>query len=255
MNPCSRSALRNVAEWVPRLFVCAVLGTAPILANRPFDWTFDDMRVGHPPAGFDLLATGGTKEGKWEVTRDGSNTILAQLAPADVRASSRLALVRDVSLRDVSLAVRLKPGGVGRSAGIIWRYSSEGDYYLARLDLAEQEVSLYRVLRGNRSRLEDREDLELDASTWHTLKIEHRGERVRLWLNGIPVANTRDRTIDLPGRVGVWTNGDSTAWFDDLRAASLLGAPPRTPARSLAGAPTPRAASLAGALRAPRDGS
>jgi hypothetical protein len=135
-----------------------------------------------------------------------------------------MALAPETFLRDLSITVRIKTLDGGRTAGLIWRYTPEGDYYLARLNLGnqgEQELNLYRVIRGNRSRLEKTDDLEVDPAAWHTLKIQHHGDRIRVWLNGIPVGNTRDRTIEGAGRLGVWINADSSAWFDDLQASEL----------------------------------
>jgi hypothetical protein len=107
------------------------------------------------------------------------------------------------------------------AAGLAWRYRDRDNYYGLALDLHAQNVRIYRVVAGNRTRLEDEDDLELDPSTWHTLKIEHEGMRMRVWVDGVPVADGRDRTRPEPGAVGFWTAGDSTVWFDDLRAEPL----------------------------------
>ena len=93
-----------------------------------------------------------------------------------------------------------------------------------QLDLRAQDVRIYRVVAGNRTRLESEDELELQADSWHWLKVEHRGTRMRLLINGVPVGEARDRTWQEAGAVGLWTTSDSVAWFDDLTVAP---APPR----------------------------
>jgi hypothetical protein len=84
------------------------------------------------------------------------------------------------------------------------------------LDLAAQEISLYRVARGNRIRLEREDDLELDPNAWHSLRVEHEDGRIRVALGGIGVIRAREREIDEGGRAGVWSAGAATTWFDDV---------------------------------------
>jgi hypothetical protein len=99
---------------------------------------------------------------------------------------------------------------------LVWRYRDPDTYYLTTLDLREQEVRIYRVAAGNRTRLGDEDDLELNDNTWHLLKVEHRGTRMRVWIDGVPASDARDRTVQEPGAIGLWTTGDAAAWFDDL---------------------------------------
>lgn len=197
-----------------------LIAVAPVGSQR-VTWTFEDLLVGRPPAGFDVVSTGEGGVGRWELLRDGQNVLLAQLASVARARGFRMAIAQTPTLRDLSLSVRFRGLEGERAAGIVWRYVDENHYYLARVSLSDQEVGLYKVVRGNRIRLDCEDDLELDRAAWHTLKIEHRDEQIRLWLDGIPVDGTRDRTLDAAGRVGVWTTADSAAWFDDLSVAGL----------------------------------
>ena len=103
-----------------------------------------------------------------------------------------------------------------RAAGIAWRVRDAGNYYAARLDLADDEFILYKFVRGNRVRLARLTNLRLPDSAWHELAIEHDAERIRVWLNGIPVASERDDAPAEAGMVGLWMPGDSTAQFKRL---------------------------------------
>lgn len=189
-----------------------LLTSGPAVAQRTA-WNFDDQPAGRPPSGFTFA---GVKEQQnpWTILRDGANNVLGVLQSA--ATGSRLAVVEGTSLSNLTLSVRARFVDGRRSAGLVWRYRDADNYYLATLDLRQQDLRVYRVVRGNRTRLDDEDELELDPAAWHLLKIEHRGTRMRLWIDGVPVSDARDRSIETAGAVGVWTTGDSIAWFDDL---------------------------------------
>ena len=85
-----------------------------------------------------------------------------------------------------------------RTAGLVWKYQDRLNHYSAQLDLAKQELAVYRVVNGNRIRLEREDDLELDPDAWHSLKIfQERGE-IRVYLGGIRVFSERDRLPRTP---------------------------------------------------------
>lgn len=185
-------------------------------------WTFDDAAPGALPPDFESSSggTGQKPDGRWLVLQNGRNRVLAQTLESV--GSHRLAIERTAQYDDVAVSVRFKGTAGDRAAGVVWRYTTAGDHYLARLNLAQQRASLYKVIRGTRSRIGGLDGLELDPAEWHVVKVEHRGEVIRMWLNGIPVAETRDRTLMAAGQVGVWTSPNSAAWFDDLHAQTLV---------------------------------
>jgi hypothetical protein len=127
------------------------------------------------------------------------------------------AVLEAPALRDVGLSVKLRFGSGQRAGGLVWRYSDPGNYYFVELNLDDHAIRLYRMVNGNRVRLEDEDDLELDPAAWHSLKVIQRERSIRVYLSGIRVFEERDRTLQAPGTVGVWCRGNSVAQFDDLR--------------------------------------
>ena len=100
----------------------------------------------------------------------------------------------------------------------MWKYQDPLNHYAAQLDLAKQELAIYRVSSGNRIRLEREDDLELDPDAWHSLKIFQESGEIRVYLGGIRVFSERDRHAAAPcASVGVWSAGDTTVMFDDFR--------------------------------------
>ena len=196
--------------------MCLIL---PVLTNggvidQRTTWRFDDVPAGRPPSGFVFASSAKEQAVPWVAARDGANGVLAHASEGT--PALHLAVAEGTSFGDVVLSARMRVMDGARSAGLVWRYRDSDNYYVTTLDVREQEVRIYRVVAGNRTRLGDEDDLELDANAWHVLKVEHRGTRMRVWIDGVPVSNARDRTWQDPGAIGLWTSGDSTAWFDDL---------------------------------------
>ena len=138
-------------------------------------------------------------------------------ADLSVRQLSRWPSSPRRQYQDVQVSVRLKATGGGRTAGLVWKYQDPMNHYFAQLDLARQELAMYRVVNGNRIRLEREDDLELDPDAWHSLKIFQEDGKIRVYLGGIRVLDERDRSPRVRAGVGLWTSGDSTVMFDDFR--------------------------------------
>ena len=179
--------------------------------------TFEDDKIGAPPAGFTMAAGRDAASDRWTVKREGTARILAHEGTQSPADSFAVAVFSTLQYQDVQVSVRLKAIGGGRTAGLVWKYQDPLNHYSAQLDLAKQELAIYRVVNGNRIRLEREDGLELDPDAWHSLKIfQERGE-IRVYLGGIRVFSERDRLPRSRASVGIWTGGDSTVMFDDFR--------------------------------------
>jgi hypothetical protein len=141
-----------------------------------------------------------------------------------------LAIFSAAQYQDVEVSVRLKTTGGSRSAGLVWKYQDPLNHYAVQLDLARQELAIYRVSSGNRIRLEREDDLELDPDAWHSLRVLQEEGQIRVYLGGIRVFSERDRLARGPASVGLWTSGDTTVMFDDFRVEDEAETTPRPPA-------------------------
>ena len=181
--------------------------------------SFDDDKSGSPPAGFTFSPWRQPTPGTWIIRRDGNNGYLwHDVDPAATGYS--IALAPNAPLRDVGITARLRLAGGARAGGVVWRYQNEQNYYAAILDLSRGRLHLFRVAGGNRVFLEDEEDLELDVEAWHTVRVDHRDDHMRVSLGGIRVFEESDRRggrSAAPGRAGVVAHGNAEVWFDDLR--------------------------------------
>lgn len=181
--------------------------------------SFDQDPVGATPPGFSLAAARLSSPGRWQVKSEGANRFLAHAAEPAAGEGFAIALLDEPAPADVRLSARVRLEDGQRAGGLVWRHRGPDSFYAVSLDLDAQEIALYRVSRGNRIRLEFEDDLELDRSAWHTLRVDHEQGRIRVALGGIGVLRARARDAEAEaqdGRAGVWSAGNAAASFDDV---------------------------------------
>jgi hypothetical protein len=196
------------------LLVGGLLAGVGLRAEAPAMVSFERVRPGTLAPGFRTLSSVESESGRWQVERVEGRFALGQVELG--RAGYRLAVLEAPRLENVRAGVKLRVGQGDRAAGLAWRVRDAANYYAARLDFEDGEVVLYKFVRGNRIRLERLSGLRLNEREWHELTVDHVGDRVRVWLNGIPVASERDGGLSSPGMIGLWLPGDSTAHFERL---------------------------------------
>jgi hypothetical protein len=100
---------------------------------------------------------------------------------------------------------RKRRTGVGSPAGRLCK----------RANALENNVSLYYTEKGRRNTLKY-VYAPVSAGTWHTLRVEYAGTRIRVALNGKTYIDVEDAHIGGAGAVGLWTKADSVTAFDDF---------------------------------------
>ncbi len=180
--------------------------------------SFDQDPLGAVPPGFSFaVARLPAAPGRWHVRADNGNRFLAHTPDAAAGEGFAIALVEGAAAGDVRLSARVRLEDGVRTGGLVWRYNGPDNFYAVALDLDAQAIALYRISRGNRIRLEFEDDLELDRSAWHTVRVEHVEGRIRVTLGGIGVMRARAGDTDsAEGRAGVWSAGNAATAFDDV---------------------------------------
>jgi hypothetical protein len=181
---------------------------------------FESDAVGSAPAGFELARTGGGAEGKWVVRDDKDkpgNHALVQESADKTDYRFPLAVVKDGTYKDVTLTVRAKPisGEVDQGFGLVWRYKDANNYYITRCNADEDNCTIYHVVKGSRRSFQNK-GTKVATNTWHTLKMEAKGDHFMVWFDGNRVLDAKDETFKDAGKVGLWTKADSVIAFDDL---------------------------------------
>jgi hypothetical protein len=126
------------------------------------------------------------------------------------------------SIEDGFVEVRVKAiaGNEDQAGGVVWRWKDGDNYYVARANALENNVSLYHTTGGKRITIKY-VDAPVAKNTWHTLRVEFSGSRIKVALNGKTYIEQEDSHIAGAGAVGLWTKADSVTSFDDFSYGSL----------------------------------
>lgn len=98
---------------------------------------------------------------------------------------------------------------------MVWRWKDRDNYYVARANALENNVSIYHTTRGSRHTIRY-VDAPVAGNQWHTLRVEFTGNNAKVILDGKPYMDVQDTHIVGAGAVGVWTKADSVTAFDDF---------------------------------------
>jgi hypothetical protein len=178
-----------------------------------------------PPKGFEFGRTGQGKPGDWKVIvredAPSGKQVLAQLEkdPTDYRFPIAYT---GPAMKDLRVSVRCwaDSGKIDQGCGVIFRVKDADNYYVARANALEDNVRLYRVVKGNRQQFGGWNG-KVASHVWHELAVEAKGDHFTVFFNGQKVIDERDSTFTEPGGFGVWTKADSVIFFDDLTATPL----------------------------------
>lgn len=178
--------------------------------------SFDADVVGQAPARWTCGATGRGAP-QWTVESDPGaqgGKVLRQSGSATFPWCVRT----HTALTDGWVETKFKPlsGKEDQAGGVVWRWKDGDNYYVARANALENNVSLYHTTKGSRRTIRY-VDAPVAGNAWHTLRAEFHGTRVRIVFDGKSYIELEDDHIAGPGAVGVWTKADSVTLFDDFR--------------------------------------
>ncbi len=178
--------------------------------------TFDGDRAGAAPAGWICGSTGGGTP-RWTVEADSGAPSPSNVLKQSGSAPFPWCVKQGTALADGAVEVKFKPltGREDQAGGVVWRWKDGDNYYVARANALENNVSLYYTERGSRRTLKY-VDAPVPGNAWHTLRVEFKGTRIRVLLDGKAYIELDDSHITGPGAVGVWTKADSVTAFDDF---------------------------------------
>jgi hypothetical protein len=204
---------------------CLMLAAAVAVADekaKETKWTFEDAKVGTVPKGW-IAGVTGSKKGKaprWEVIKDDDRSVLAQLEAGGANGDFPVCIKQASSFKDGTVSVRFKAisGNVDQAGGVVYRAKDKDNFYIARANALENNVSFYVTRDGKRKTIKYWDDIEVGLGKWHELKVEANGSKFKVWLNGKLVGEIADseKTFVNAGMVGVWTKADSVTYFDNI---------------------------------------
>lgn len=182
---------------------------------------FDDQKPGAAPVGWMTGVTGGGGA-RWSIEADPTAPSQPHVLKQSAAGDFPWAVKQAVRLADGHVEVKFKAisGKRDQAGGVVWRWKDGNNYYVARANALENNVSLYYTENGKRNTLKY-VDAPVALNVWHVLRVEFRGSRIRVLLNGESCIEGDDKHIVGEGAVGVWTKADSVTAFDDFEYGPL----------------------------------
>lgn len=184
------------------------------LADTAVD--FDNLEVGAPPAGWTATRTG-TGEAKWTIEKDDTAPSKPNVLKQSGQATYPVCIKDDTNLQNGFVEVKFKPisGKADQAGGLIWRAQDSNNYYIARANALEDNVTIYDTVNGRRTERK-RTSMKVAANQWHTLRVDFEGNHFTVTYDGQQAIVWDDETFKDAGKVGVWTKADSVTLFDDF---------------------------------------
>lgn len=231
MTPFRYSRLAIVACF-------AVPFAAHAQTKRTFDFTRD--KTGAEPTQFVSMV------GNWIVTEDGGRKVLLvdgrewkQGQPSGGLAGKARALygarheefidnvkafaffpiavnkdVENFGDGEITVKFKMVGGDLDRCGGILFNVKPNGDYLTVRFNGTEDNLGLWKVVRGVRTLVwRTPEVTPIAMNTWAEIKIVTSGKRIRGSLNGRQLIDF-EWTEPIAGKVGLWSKTDSMTEFD-----------------------------------------
>lgn len=177
---------------------------------------FDGAPAGGQPPGWTCGVTGRGSP-IWKIEPDQTAPSKPHVLKQSGSGAYPWCAKKDVSIVDGSIEVKFKPlaGRSDQAGGLVWRWRDGDNYYIARANALENNVSVYYTKKGRRHTIKY-VDAKVARNQWHTLRVEFAGEAVTVLLDGKRYLSVTDAHISGAGAVGVWTKADSVTAFDDF---------------------------------------
>jgi hypothetical protein len=177
---------------------------------------FDNLKTAAPPPGWMATKTG-TGEAKWTIEKDDTAPSRPNVLKQSGQATYPICLKEDTSLKDGFVEVKFKPisGKEDQAGGLIWRAKDSNNYYVARANALEDNVTIYHTINGRRTE-KKRAKMKVASNQWHALRVDFDGTHFAVTLDGNKALDWDDSTFKDAGKVGVWTKADSVTLFDDF---------------------------------------
>ena len=182
---------------------------------------FDSLSPGALPSEWSCGVTG-SGAARWAVEAEADAPSKPNVLKQSGAGDFPYCALRRESLTNGFVEVKFKPvsGRRDQAGGVIWRWKDGNNYYVARANALENNVSLYYTTNGRRNTIKY-VDAPVARNAWHTLRVEFSGPQIRVMLNGKTYIEVKDTHITGAGAVGVWTKADSVTAFDDFSFGSL----------------------------------
>ncbi len=181
---------------------------------------FDNEKDGTLPKGWTATKTG-RGDAKWTVVKDETAPSKPNVLRQSGVATYLICIKVDPAIKDGYVEVKFKPvsGEEDRAGGVIWRCKDQNNYYVARANALEDNVTVYYTVNGRRTEKKNT-NVKVSSGEWHTLRVDFKGSHFTVTFDGRMAIEWEDSTFKEAGKVGLWTKADSNTLFDDFSFGS-----------------------------------
>ena len=154
----------TVATLVVAAMLAAVAATDSV--------NFDAGPVSQAPAGWTATRTG-SGDAKWTIEKDDTAPSKPNVLKQSGQATYPVCIKEDTNLKDGFVEVKFKAvsGKEDQAGGLIWRARDSNNYYVARANALEDNVTIYDTVNGRRTERK-RTRVKVASNQWYTLRIE-----------------------------------------------------------------------------------
>src|SRR2546422_2657939 len=128
-----------------------LLAAVLLIAAAPTEMiNFDKAEAGKPPSGWTATQTG-TGQANWAVVQDDTAPSKPNVLKQSGQATYPVCLKDDTHIKDGFVEVKFKPilGNGDRAGGLVWRAKDSNNYYVARANALEANVTIYDTGNGH----------------------------------------------------------------------------------------------------------
>src|SRR6266581_3298907 len=156
---------------------------------------FDNLNAGAPPPGWTATKTGSGAP-KWTIEKDDTAPSKPNVLKQSGTATYPVCIKDDTSIKDGFVEVKFKPvsGKEDQAAGLVWRAKDSNNYYVARANALEDNVTIYDTVNGRRTERK-RTNMKVASNQWHTLRVDFQGSRFTVTLDGKTAIEWDDQTF------------------------------------------------------------
>jgi 3-keto-disaccharide hydrolase len=204
-------------ETLTTLTLLAALAASAVAAETV---NFDEAEVGKLLPHWTGTKTG-RGEPKWAVVADDSAPSKPNVLKQSGEATYPVCIKEDSSIKDGFVEVKFKPvsGKEDQAGGVIWRCKDADNYYIARANALEDNLTIYHTIKGKRVSFKN-VDTKVASGEWHALRVDFEGNKFTVTFDGKKLIKATDDSFKDAGKVGVWTKADSVTLFDDFSFGS-----------------------------------
>jgi len=188
----------------------------PAIPLKPIE-NFDNVNLGGLPPGW-LGGVTGNGKAVWAVVKVDDAPSAPNVLQQSGQAKFCWCVETNLQFRNGSVSVKFKPisGLEDQAGGLIWRWQDASNYYVARANALEDNVTIYHTINGVRTE-KGQASFKVTSGQWHDLRVDFHGPHFIVSYDGRQALTWDDETFKNAGAVGVWTKADSVTQFDDFR--------------------------------------